>query len=120
HLAAAGDSASAARHAELAADRAANLLAFERAASLYREALRLGEPTGDARRALELRLAAALADAGRGPEAADVFLRAADGADPATRLECRRQAAEQLIITGHLDAGLAALEQLLAEIGVKW
>ncbi|HUQ01798.1 MAG TPA: protein kinase [Kofleriaceae bacterium] len=120
HLSAAGDAAGAARHAELAADRAATGLAFERAAELYREALRLGAPTGDARRALELRLAAALADAGRGPESAEIFLHAADGADPATRLECRRQAAEQLIITGHLDAGLQALEQLLSESGVTW
>ena len=118
HLAAAGDAAGAARHAELAADRAATGLAFERAAELYREALRLGAPTGEPRRSLELRLADALANAGRGPEAAEIYMRAADGADPATRLECRRRAAEQLIITGHLDAGLGALEQLLAEEGV--
>ena len=42
---------------------------------------------------------------------------AAVGAEPAVRLDCQRQAADQWIITGHLEQGLAALRSLLAEIG---
>ncbi len=62
-------------------------------------------------------MADALLDAGRGADAADVYLAAAEGADAATRLECRRKAAGWLLITGHLERGLATLEEVLAELG---
>ena len=55
--------------------------------------------------------------AGRGPEAADVLMLAADDADPAVRLDCQRKAAEQWINTGHLDKGMDVLRASLAEIG---
>jgi serine/threonine protein kinase len=118
HLEAAGERKKAAACAEEAAERAAGALAFDRAAELYRAALRLGEHDDEARRMLRIFLADALANAGRGRAAAPVFMAAANGADPATRLECRRQAAEQYLISGHLERGLAALAALLDEIGV--
>jgi serine/threonine protein kinase len=117
HLEAAGASERAARHAERAARLADEALAFDRAAELYRVALRLGAFDDAARRNLELRLGEALAHAGRGPEAAEAFLSAARGANPATRLFCHGRAAEHLLGSGHIEGGLEALSAVLAEIG---
>jgi hypothetical protein len=119
HFEAAGDALAAARHAEEAADRAARSLAFDRAAELYRTALRLGELAPDRARTLRFRLGETLANAGRGLEAAEVFLAAAEDAPPGLRLECQRQASEQLLISGHIERGLEALASLLGDIGLR-
>ncbi len=118
HLEAAGQRLKAADYAERAAAHAARALAFDRAAQLYRTALRLSEPQGPALRALQLALGDALLNAARGPEAADCFLAAAEGAEPTTRMECRRLAAEQLMISGHIERGLDTMDSLLVEMGV--
>jgi serine/threonine protein kinase len=120
HLEAAGQPERAAEHALAAARRATEALAFDQAAELLRIALRLGQHTAAPRRKLSLELGDALANAGRGAEAADAFLAAAtDGADAATRFECQRRAAEQLLGSGHLERGLSVLEAVLTEIGEK-
>lgn len=119
HLEAAGEAARAARRAEDAARRANRLSAFDQAAELYRVTLRLGEHDDESRRKLQLELAAALASSCRGPEAAEAYLAAAEEAEPALRLECHRQAAEQWLITGHVDEGLGVLGALLDEIGAR-
>src|ERR1043165_9329704 len=68
-------------HAAIAAEQANKAFAFDRAARLYRLALELGErPPGDRQR-LHAELADALANGGRGAEAAEEFLQAADGAN---------------------------------------
>jgi hypothetical protein len=109
----------AVRYAEEAAQRSEAAHAFDQAAELWRTALdAIPREPADRRRVL-LRLGDALINAGRGADAAQHFLAAAEGADRPTRLECHRQAAEQLILSGRIAPGLAALEALLAEIGVK-
>ena len=118
HLEASGQTARAAAQAERAARMAREALAFDRAAELYAAAIRLGEPKDAELRKLRIELGEALVNAGRGPEAADTFLLAADGADAATRLDCRRRAAEQLLICGHIERGLEVIRAVLAEIGV--
>jgi serine/threonine protein kinase len=117
HLEAAGETAAAAAYAERAAMHASGALAFDRAVELYRSALRLGGHDGERERALRIQLGDALVNAGRGAEAADAFLAAVPGADAATRLDCQRKAAEQLLVCGHLERGLAAIRDVLAEIG---
>jgi serine/threonine protein kinase len=119
HLEAAGESVQAALHAERAAKLAREALAFDRAAELYRTALRLGDYDATARRQILLALGDALTHAARGPEAADALLEATPGADAATRLDCQKRAAEQLLMSGHIERGLATLDAVLAEIGVK-
>src|SRR5262249_37220447 len=117
HLEASGAAERAARHAERAAKLAADALAFDRAAELYRVALRLGAFDDAAGRNLQLPRGAALAHAGRGPEAAEAYLAAAQGANAASRLFCHGRAAEHLLGSGHIERGLEALGAVLAEIG---
>lgn len=117
HLIGAGERERASRHAERAAELAAKSLAFDQAAELNLLAKRLA---GDERRReLELRTAEALRDAGRGAESAEAFLGAAEGADAATRLICRREAALQLLQAGRVGEGLTAIEVVLEEIGER-
>lgn len=118
HLEGAGDRLRAAACAEEAAKRAYSGLAFDQAAHFYEAAIRLGDHRDEVLRQLRIARAHALSMVGHGREAAQVYLAAAEGADLATRRECHRHAAEQLLITGHLEEGLAAVNALLAEIGV--
>ena len=117
HLERAGDAAGAAYHAERGARGAADNLAFELAAGLYETVLRLGAHAPARRRQLERARADALANAGRGAEAAAAYLAASDGLDATDGLDCRRRAAEYLLGSGHIARGLEVLGDVLAEFG---
>ena len=123
HYLGAGLVAEAADAACRAAQRAAKQLAFERAAALFARALELGPDAADTRD-LRRRRAEALAHAGRGREAAEEFGRAAAaGASDASRWETlmlRRRAAEQFLVSGHLEPGIAALRPILDEIDLRY
>lgn len=119
HLEAAGTPERAGQLAARAARFARDALAFAQSAELYRTALRLGAHGDAERRALLLGLGDVLVGGGRGTEAAAVFLSAIDGADAATRLECRRRAAEQLLLSGHIERGLETLDAVLGEVGLE-
>lgn len=122
HYGGAGERGRAAEYAEVAADRAAGALAFERAAALYRRAIELRGPSERQRRALLVRLGDALANGGRGAEAAQAYREAAaekDGAPvlAAEALELNRRAAEQLLRSGHIDEGLEGIQAVLGALG---
>jgi hypothetical protein len=120
HWQGAGEAATAATYALLAASEAARALAFVRAAELYRNALELG--VEDAAKAQQARIgrADALKNAGRGPEAAVAYLDAAAAApSSAARLELQRRAAEQLLLSGHLDHGLSTMKTVVDAAGLR-
>jgi len=124
HCLGAGRKTEAAAHARRAAARAASQLAFEQAASLYARALEL---MPDAERAHDLQrgLGEALANAGRGREAAEVFTGAIAAAERAgasrwETLMLRRRAAEQYLVSGYVESGVGALRPLLREVGVPY
>ncbi|MEO7730099.1 MAG: AAA family ATPase, partial [Kofleriaceae bacterium] len=120
HFRAAGDAALAARYAVDAAHTAAHALAFARAAELYREALALGSWDAPNTGALQTALADALVNAGRGSAAAPVYLSAAANADGPRSLELRRRAAEQWLVSGHIDEGADELRRLLKTLGIGY
>ncbi|NQT13450.1 MAG: AAA family ATPase, partial [Planctomycetes bacterium] len=103
----------------IAARKAADSMAFDNAAELYRIASQLHPLSGDAERDFRRRLADSLGSAGRGAEAAEEYLRAAGGAPDAEALQLRRSAATQFLSSGHVDEGLAALRTVLAAVGMK-
>jgi serine/threonine protein kinase/tetratricopeptide (TPR) repeat protein len=119
HWQGAGDRDRAGRYYARAAARASQALAFDRAANLYRRALEL-LPVGDSFiRGLQTGLGDALANAGRGAEAAQAYLECAATTNPQSRLELQRKAALQLLSCGHVDAGLDTLRQVLAAVGLQ-
>ncbi|HVR04249.1 MAG TPA: ATP-binding protein, partial [Polyangia bacterium] len=101
-----------------AAARAAEALAFDRAVALYETALELGTWPAERLRELEVGLADALANAGRGAASAGHYLTAARGAGPVKALELRRRGTEELIRSGRLDEGRAVAAAALADAGL--
>ncbi|MDI1450852.1 serine/threonine-protein kinase [Polyangium sp. 6x1] len=118
HFRTAGEPARARAYMERAAQRAERVLAFDRAATLYRLALEHAEPADVG--ALELGLADALAKAGRGAEAATVFLAAAAKLDARPALVARQRGVEHFLRAGHMDEGLAAARELLPAVGLPY
>ncbi len=119
HFAGAGDAETAGEYAAEAAAQAATMLAFDRAVRLYRLALAPCGADQPRYRELSIALGDALVAAGRGAEAAKEYLTAADGATGGVALELRRQAAEQLLRSGHRDHGLEVLESVLRAVDME-
>ena len=118
HWSEAGHAVRAASHAREAAERATEGLAFARAARLYRTAIDLA-PDAPGVTAMRVALGDALADSGRGAEAAEVWTAAAaEASTEAAALELRRRAAQQWLYTGHADRGLTAIRDVLGTIGL--
>jgi serine/threonine protein kinase/tetratricopeptide (TPR) repeat protein len=123
HWRGAGDRERAGRYAEKAAAQADAALAFQRAARLYRLALELLALEPAEQRVLSCKLGDALANAGRGREAAEAYdaAVAVTGGAPPSRadiLDLRSRAAEELLYAGYLDDALAALRDVLASVGM--
>ncbi len=116
HFHAAGEMQRAWQHTLTAAQRAEDALAFEKAAKLYRRALELDPQRS--RLPLFSRLGNALANAGRGRDAGEAFLKAAEDATSSEALELRRRAAEQFLRSGHIDRGLTAIRSVLSVLGM--
>ncbi len=119
HLVAGSERELAAEYAQKAAERAAEALAFDRAARMYQMAIDLETTLGRDVPRLTVRLAEALACAGRGRDAAGQFLVAAERATGSEAIELRRQAAEQLLFSGHLEEGQRVVVQILTALRMK-
>lgn len=111
--------AKAAHYYAAAASQAADALAFDRAVNLYRQSLDLRSETDPDLRHLRTALADALANAGRGAEAAREYEALVDGAAPLEGVDLRRRAAYQYCVSGHIVAGRAAVRELLKDHGIR-
>ena len=119
HFHGGGDPDRAGHYYEIAAAQAAGALAFDRAAKLYRLSLSI-RPEGDPERSsLLLQLGDALANAGRGAEAAREYLLAAREKQGAEAGKLRRRAAMQLLISGHIEEGRSLLRGVLDALGMR-
>jgi tetratricopeptide (TPR) repeat protein len=103
----------------LAAAKAAEALAFDQAARLYRHAL-CHPPAAPAEvRNFRIKLGDALANAGRGAEAGEAYLAAVQDEPVNDSLEERQRAAMQYMISGHIDVGLATFLTVLKGMGME-
>jgi hypothetical protein len=119
HCLSAGRPEEAAEYYGEAARQAAEALAFERAAHLYRLSLDLRPPPPNEASAAHERLATFLALAGRGLESAQVYLAACQDADQTRAFQLRRQAAYQFCASGQVDQGLDTLREVLRTAGLN-
>jgi len=119
HFEAAGAPEMAGRYYAEAAAKAAKALAFDRAAKHYRQAIELWPTPGEAGRSLRVELGDALANAGRGVEAARAYQDAATRALGVEVIRLQSRAAYQFLISGHIDEGLATFNHLLAQVGMR-
>ena len=119
HFEGAGEKEKASQYYSASADRASAALAFKHAASLCQRALDLSSLTGENRRRLIIKLADALGNAGRGPEAARAYRDAAQGAHEPEIFELERKEAYWFASSGHLDEGREALQKMLRRAGLR-
>jgi hypothetical protein len=117
HYAGAGAQDRAAEQAILAARTAMATLAVDRAAWLYRQAVER-TPVSPWPFGWRAELAEALANAGRPAQAAEAYLATANAADSSRRAEFQRRGAEQFLIGGHIDRGMAVTRDLLRAVGI--
>ena len=119
HYQGAGEFEPAGLHYSKAAAQAAKALAFERAANLYRKTLQFSHLNKEEEREIQIKLADALANAGRGAEAAAVYLSAAEELKgvPAHRLQER--AGYQFCTAGRIDEGRECFRGVLRHLGLK-
>jgi serine/threonine protein kinase/tetratricopeptide (TPR) repeat protein len=117
HWGGAGESEKALDYTRIAADQAEKALAFDRAARLWRRCLDLLPPRSSEAVAIRSRLGDALANAGRGPEAANAYLSAAaEGSDDDDVVQFYARAAGQLLRSGHVDSSIEVLRRAVAEL----
>ncbi|MEW6729762.1 MAG: protein kinase [Acidobacteriota bacterium] len=117
----AGNYEKAAKYAIVAAKLAEERLAFDHAALLYRLSIQLQLMNSSVElKELKIRLGDMLTNAGRGAEAAQAYLDAAQDSTLFEELELRRRAAEQLFLSGHNDKGREALYGVLKDLKIRW
>jgi eukaryotic-like serine/threonine-protein kinase len=110
----------AAHHAEIAGDHALQAFAFDRATTLYRNALESSAARGPFPPRLREKLGQALSSAGRAAEAAACYLDAAASAGTHLRaVELTLEAVYELLHAGHIDTGLEVLERVVDDAGLR-
>jgi serine/threonine protein kinase len=109
----------AGRYYAAAAAQAAKILAFDRAAKLYRLALSLDPGERARERELRTQLASALANAGRGADAAKEYLVLTTMVGGPEALDFRCHAATQLITSGHIEEGFSLFNEVLRSVGLR-
>ncbi|MBC7817384.1 MAG: AAA family ATPase [Planctomycetaceae bacterium] len=103
-----------------AAQQSTHVLAFDEATRLFREALALHAPDAPGLAELQQSLADALANAGRGAEAAQQYLACCQLVPTERRIELERLAARQWLISGHMDEGKQTMRSVLEQQGIRY
>jgi hypothetical protein len=120
HYAEAGERTRAAHYGVEAARLASAALAFDHAARLLMRAVELvGASSPRELAPLQAELGRALEQAGRSAEASEAYLQAASHETGTRSRELRLLAAQQLLVCGHLQPGMALLREVLPEYGLK-
>ncbi|HEX2731358.1 MAG TPA: protein kinase [Polyangiaceae bacterium] len=119
HFEAAAEPSRAAHYWQRAADAAMDNLAFDHAADLFQRAQASCRDEPERVRALGIQRAEALSYAGKGPGAAEVYLAlAAEASDPVQAVELQRRAAEQLLLSGHIERGIDLMKDVAVDAGI--
>lgn len=122
HFEGAGQKEKSGGYYHQAGDQAARSVAFDQAAGFFRKALDLSNSGPQDRRALRLKLAEALSNAGRGAEAGPLYLELAEE-DEKVRgddFEMRLLATDQFLLGGDTDRGFGLLESLIRSVGLPY
>jgi len=114
------DPAGSCQDYRMAAEAASKRLAFDCAARLYELAIGIGPVSDSELRRLQVQRGDALASAGKGREAAQAYIAAANGPAATDKLELHRRAAELFLISGHVDEGLVSLRIVLELSGLNY
>ena len=101
-----------------AARQAAAALAFEQAAALYRQALKIDAQRGAA--TLYAELGDVLSASGHGRAAAEAFLAAAEHSPTEEAATLKSRAGGQFMRSGYLDDGLLVLSGILRQLGIRF
>ena len=118
HFDSAGLPERAGPYALQAAEKLVQVLAFERAARFYGQALKWLRPEDERRRELLIKQAEALINAGHGYEAAGLLIEAAPGADPQQASALRRRAGEQFLFSGYYQQGITLTQKAFKDLGL--
>ena len=103
HFEGAGAGEKAGGYYQQAGDRAASAVAFDQAAGFYQKAIDLQRLEGEQSHALKVKLAEALANAGRGAEAGPAYLAAAVGRFGTEQMDLVSNAMRQFLVSGRTD-----------------
>lgn len=101
-----------------AAEKLVQVLAFERAARFYGQALKWLKPEDARRREFLIKQAEALINAGHGYEAAERLIEAANGADAQQASALRRRAGEQFLFSGYYQQGITLTQRAFKDLGL--
>ncbi len=119
HFEGAGAGEKAGGYYRQAGDRAASAVAFDQAAGFYQKAIDLQRLEGEQSRALKVKLAEALANAGRGAEAGPAYLAAAVGTFGTEQADLCQNAMRQFLVSGRTDEAVKLYQSLLATFGLR-
>lgn len=118
HCEQAGESVRAGGYLLQAARQAKAALAFEHAAALYHQVLRIGT-LGDTA-TLYAELGDVLSASGHGRAAAEAFLEAARRSEPEAAAALKSRGGGQFMRSGYLDEGMEVLSDILRQLGIRF
>jgi tetratricopeptide (TPR) repeat protein len=119
HFHAAGGEEKASQYGVVAADRAAEAMAFHRAVELYEFVLGLKRWHSTQESELREKLGDAQSNAGHGAQAARHYLAAAENRSGSQAIDLRRRASDQLLRAGYVEEGTEVLRATLGAVGIR-